>query len=134
MNKYNNFLLGFSGFDLPLPGDYVARFSFNKPGQKMPRSMLKTNTILKVLVLGDSNHCRFSLGIPSRTLVGKMTWDQVGVPEYGHMDLSHFFADSGIEVYYVAISGMRIAAPGSWTAEQVRFFLSRCHPEWRFCL
>lgn len=35
------------------------------------------------------------------------------------MDLSHFFPDDRIEVYHVAISGMRMAVSGSWSVDTV---------------
>jgi hypothetical protein len=107
------------GFDLPKEGDYVARFSSLRPGQKIPRILLRDNVTIKILFLGDSNNCRFTFAPSHRTMVGKMCWDCLGHPEYGHMDLSHFFKDKKIEVYYFAVSGMRIAANGSWSAEKV---------------
>lgn len=123
--KENRFLRFFPGFDLPKAGDYVARLSLVKPGTRLPRKLLKDDHILRILVLGDSTSCRHTFGKPERTFIGKMTWQDVGVPEYGHMDLSHLFTNEKIQVYHVAISGMRLAAPGSWTAEEVngRIFL-----------
>lgn len=75
---------------------------------------------VQVLVYGDSLCCRATLAAPNRTCIGKYFPGGIGRPEYGHLECAHFFGDEPVEVDYYAVSGMRLAAPGSPSAADVK--------------
>lgn len=112
--------------DLPRPGEPVFVFDGIPPGGSRsepipPRD--PTDQKRHVLVLQDGIGSRYTLGRPENTYIAKRyvpsgsIQESDGIPEYGHMDLSAWAEEEKIEIYYVAISGLRFLAEGPSVAE-----------------
>ena len=108
------------GFDIPRPGDYVARFTGIHPNGRAAGPPVIRPGELQVLLYGDSTCTRFTLAPEAQSVIGKFSPAGPSYPEYGHMGLAHLFAGKKVNFFQFAISGQRLACSGSPSAAEVR--------------